>query len=80
MPALREAAILPETVAHFQALGAGHAATVVCAAFTTQGGTAIQWKMGTNDISEVTKRLRQWLDEGPGTVPAPAVYSVPAAS
>ena len=34
-----------------------------CTAFTGQGGTAIQWKMGTSDISEVTSRLRQWLDE-----------------
>jgi hypothetical protein len=33
-----------------------------CAAFTSQGGTAIQWKMGTNDITEVTGGLRHWLD------------------
>jgi hypothetical protein len=34
-----------------------------CAAFTGQGGTAIQWKMGTNDISDITCQLRQWIDE-----------------
>lgn len=33
-----------------------------CAAFTSQGGTAIQWKMGTNDISDLAGRLRHWLD------------------
>jgi hypothetical protein len=34
-----------------------------CAAFTGQGGMAIRWKMGTNDISDVTSRLRQWIEE-----------------
>jgi hypothetical protein len=34
-----------------------------CAAFTSQGGTAIQWKMGTNDLYEVTSALREWIDE-----------------
>lgn len=34
-----------------------------CAAFTGQGGMAVQWKMGTNDISDVTSRLRQWIEE-----------------
>ena len=33
-----------------------------CTAFTSQGGTAIQWKMGT---SQATRCLRQWLDEDP---------------
>lgn len=33
-----------------------------CDAFTSQGGTAIQWKMGTNPISELAASLRQWLD------------------
>jgi hypothetical protein len=33
-----------------------------CAAFTGQGGAAIQWKMGTDDISEVTSQLRQWVN------------------
>jgi len=51
-----------------------------CAAFTSQGGTAIQWKMGTSDISDLTSRLRQWLDEDPGTAPAPTVRSASAAS
>lgn len=50
-----------------------------CAAFTGQGGTAIQWKMGTSDISDVTRRLRRWLDEDPGTASAPTVRSAPAA-
>jgi hypothetical protein len=52
-----------------------------CAAFTAQGGTAIQWKMGTSDISEATSRLRQWLDEeDPGTALAPTASGAPAAS
>jgi len=34
-----------------------------CAAFASQGGNAIQWKMGANDISEITSQLRQWLDQ-----------------
>jgi FMN phosphatase YigB (HAD superfamily) len=38
-----------------------------CAAFASQGGTAIQWKMGTSDISELISRLRQWLDADPGS-------------
>jgi hypothetical protein len=32
-----------------------------CAAFTSCGGTAIQWKMGTHDISDATAQLKQWL-------------------
>lgn len=32
-----------------------------CTAFTSCGGTAIQWKMGTHDISDATSRLKQWL-------------------
>jgi FMN phosphatase YigB (HAD superfamily) len=36
-----------------------------CAAFTSQGGTAIQWKMGTDDVSQVTDRLKRWLDHDP---------------
>lgn len=49
-----------------------------CAAFTSQGGSAIQWKMGTSDISDLITRLRHWLDEGPA--PAPAASSASAAS
>jgi hypothetical protein len=49
-----------------------------CAAFTSQGGTAIQWKMGANDISEITCQLRQWLDEDP-PIPAAAMRSASAA-
>ena len=33
-----------------------------CAAFTREGGAAIQWKMGTSGLSDVTGQLRQWLD------------------
>lgn len=32
-----------------------------CAAFAAQGGTAIQWKLGVNDIDEVVVPLREWL-------------------
>ncbi len=42
-----------------------------CAAFTGQGGTAIRWKMGSNDLSEITSQLRQWLDEGQSAATAP---------
>jgi FMN phosphatase YigB (HAD superfamily) len=42
-----------------------------CAAFTAHGGTAIQWKMGTDDISDATWALKRWLD---------AVAHVPAAA
>ena len=52
-----------------------------CAAFTSQGGAAIQWKMGTSDISELASRLRQWLDEEDlGTTLAPTVSSASAPS
>jgi FMN phosphatase YigB (HAD superfamily) len=33
-----------------------------CAAFVSQGGTAIQWKMGTHDIGEAAGALRSWVD------------------
>lgn len=33
-----------------------------CAAFRDRGGTTLQWKMGTNPISDATHRLRQWMD------------------
>jgi hypothetical protein len=32
-----------------------------CAAFTACGGTAIRWKMGASDISEVVGALKSWL-------------------
>jgi hypothetical protein len=50
-----------------------------CAAFTSQGGTAIQWKMGTSDISEATRCLRHWLNASP-SIAAPTARSAPAAS
>jgi hypothetical protein len=46
--------------------GAGFADAVLiddradnCAAFAREGGAAIQWKMGTNDLSDVTGQLGQ---------------------
>jgi FMN phosphatase YigB (HAD superfamily) len=33
-----------------------------CAAFSAQGGTAIQWKMGTQDVGEVVSALRSWVE------------------
>jgi hypothetical protein len=51
-----------------------------CAAFISQGGTAIQWKMGTSDISEVTSQLRQWLNQDTPTPAAPAMHGASAAS
>jgi hypothetical protein len=33
-----------------------------CAAFTGCGGSAIRWKMGTDDISDVAGELKRWLD------------------
>jgi hypothetical protein len=33
-----------------------------CAAFTSQGGTAIQWKMGASDIRDAVSQLKRWLD------------------
>jgi hypothetical protein len=49
-----------------------------CAAFTSQGGTAIQWKMGTSDIVEAASLLRQWLDGGSRTAPVPMARRAPA--
>ena len=51
-----------------------------CAAFTSQGGTAVQWKMGASDISDLTSSLRHWLDEDPGAALAPAGTAPSAAS
>lgn len=42
-----------------------------CAAFTTQGGAAIQWKIGTGDVGDLTSRLRQWLNNDPAPSPPP---------
>jgi hypothetical protein len=44
-----------------------------CAAFQQQGGTALRWKMGANDIAEVTAPLNRWLE-------ALSSHAVPAAS
>jgi FMN phosphatase YigB (HAD superfamily) len=33
-----------------------------CTAFTECGGMAIQWKMGTSDVSDATGALKNWLD------------------
>jgi hypothetical protein len=51
-----------------------------CAAFAGQGGTALQWKMGASDVSDLTSSLRHWLDEDPGTALAPAGAAPSAAS
>ena len=32
-----------------------------CAAFTGQGGAAIQWKMGANDVGDGVSQLKRWL-------------------
>ena len=32
-----------------------------CAAFTGQGGAAIQWKMGANDVGDAVSQLKRWL-------------------
>ena len=34
-----------------------------CAAFTREGGAAIQWTMGIDDLSDVTDQVRHWLDD-----------------
>lgn len=36
-----------------------------CAAFQEQGGTALRWKMGTNDITEASEGLNRWLIQAP---------------
>ncbi len=43
-----------------------------CATFTAQGGTAIQWKMGTSTITDLAAQLRQWLDTAPRIVASSA--------
>lgn len=40
------------------------------AAFASHGGTTIQWKMGTNHISELTGQLKHWLDATTPLAPA----------
>lgn len=49
-----------------------------CAAFTSQGGTAIQWKMGTNPTSGLADSLRRWLDTDTHPMAGPASQSAPA--
>jgi hypothetical protein len=34
-----------------------------CQAFTSQGGAAIQWKMGTHAVGEAVSQLQQWLGQ-----------------
>jgi hypothetical protein len=36
-----------------------------CTAFTGEGGAAIQWKMGTNDVSDAAGQLKRWLGTNP---------------
>jgi hypothetical protein len=35
-----------------------------CAAFTARGGAAIRWKMGADEIGEIIRELKSWLDTG----------------
>ncbi|HEU0086861.1 MAG TPA: hypothetical protein VFQ77_04315 [Pseudonocardiaceae bacterium] len=35
-----------------------------CTAFRGQGGSAVQWKMGKNDISEIRQSVDRWLTTG----------------
>lgn len=51
-----------------------------CAAFTSQGGAAIQWKMGTHDISAATTQLRHWLDSHDRTPVSVTAGLAPATS
>ncbi|MBV9728603.1 MAG: hypothetical protein JO309_04200 [Pseudonocardiales bacterium] len=38
-----------------------------CEVFARRGGYAVQWKMGTNQISEVTKAVERWMDVPTGS-------------
>jgi FMN phosphatase YigB (HAD superfamily) len=54
-----------------------------CQAFTSQGGAAIQWKMGTHAVGDATAQLQRWLDQQSGVncqQPAPAILPGPAPS
>ena len=44
-----------------------------CATFTREGGAAIQWKMGTSELSEVTDQLRHWLIQDTQAAGTPAM-------
>ena len=46
-----------------------------CAAFGACGGTAIRWKMGASDISEVISALKSWFDTAGPAVSRPVRYS-----
>jgi FMN phosphatase YigB (HAD superfamily) len=43
-----------------------------CATFTAQGGTAIQWKMGTGTLTDLAAQLRQWLNPARRITASPA--------
>jgi hypothetical protein len=54
-----------------------------CEAFTSQGGAAIQWKMGTHAIGEAISQLQQWLTHQYGSTSqrqVPAILPGPAPS
>jgi hypothetical protein len=38
-----------------------------CEVFARRGGCAVQWKMGTNQISEVTKAVERWMEVPTGS-------------
>jgi hypothetical protein len=54
-----------------------------CEAFTSQGGAAIQWKIGTHAIGEAISQLQQWLNHQYGSTcqrQVPAILPGPAPS
>jgi len=59
VPALREAAILPETVAHFQALAAGHAATVVIITTERETGEAARHAAAGDTVAAARELARE---------------------
>lgn len=46
-----------------------------CASSTGRGGAAIQWKMGTHDISAAISQLKRWLNTNPRDGVQPALHS-----
>ena len=59
VPVLREAAILPETVAHFQALACGHAATVVIVTTAREAAEAPRNAADGDTIAAARKLARE---------------------
>jgi hypothetical protein len=59
VPVLREAAILPETVAHFQALACGHAATVVIITTEREAGEATRHAAAGDTVAAARELARE---------------------